>query len=376
MTMDRRHFFTTTAAVGLGAWGVASARDAAKVDAAAWATVVDRAYAFLKGKQQADGNFGSPRAGEPGLTALTAAAMIRVGKKSDDPCVTAALKYLEKNIKPDGGIYAQGLANYTTSLAVLTFKEANTGGKYDAAIANATKFLRTLQYGDDVGATDPKFGGAGYGTKSERGGGADLSNTHFFAEALLAGGASKDDPAIKQALSFLGRSQNLPGESNDLPYAQKTTEEDKGGFVYNTAEAKNDKSAKRTADGGLRSEGGMTYAGLKSFLYAGVGKDDPRVKAAIGWIRRHYSVTENPGMGTNGLYYYYHVFAKAMDALGEEEFADAKGVKHSWRAELFTQLKSTQAENGSWANKNGAFLENLPELATAFALLALSYCKK
>ena len=41
----------------------------------------------------------------------------------------------------------------------------------------------------------------------------------------------------------------------------------------------------------------MTYAGLKSFLYAGVGKDDPRVKAAIGWVRRHYTLSENPGQG-------------------------------------------------------------------------------
>ena len=120
----------------------------------------------------------------------------------------------------------------------------------------------------------------------------------------------------------------------------------------------------------------MTYAGLKSFLYAGVGKDDPRVKAAIDWIRKHYTVTENPGQKDAGLYYYYHTFAKAMDALGEDPFVDAKGVKHDWRQELFDELKKRQKANGSWANSNGAFLESLPELATAFALLALSYCKK
>ena len=34
----------------------------------------------------------------------------------------------------------------------------------------------------------------------------------------------------------------------------------------------------------------MTYTGLKTFLYAGVGKDDPRVKAAVDWIRRHYTL--------------------------------------------------------------------------------------
>ena len=46
----------------------------------------------------------------------------------------------------------------------------------------------------------------------------------------------------------------------------------------------------------------MTYAGLKSFLYAGVGKDDPRVKAAIEWVRKHYTLDENPNMGANGLW--------------------------------------------------------------------------
>jgi squalene-hopene/tetraprenyl-beta-curcumene cyclase len=120
----------------------------------------------------------------------------------------------------------------------------------------------------------------------------------------------------------------------------------------------------------------MTYAGLKSFLYAGVSKDDPRVKAAIAWIKRNYTVTENPGQKDAGLFYYYHTFAKAMDALGDDIFEDAKLVKHDWRQELFDQLRKTQKENGSWVNDNGAFLENMPELATAFALLALSYCKK
>ncbi len=146
--------------------------------------------------------------------------------------------------------------------------------------------------------------------------------------------------------------------------------------MYNPLDQDNEKSDKRTPAGGLRSEGGMTYAGLKSFLYAGVGKDDPRVKAAVAWIKKHYTLSENPGQGQAGLYYYYHTFAKAMDALGEEPFEDAKGVKHDWRQELFDELRKKQGPDGSWANPNKAFLEDTPELATAFAVLALSYCKK
>ena len=40
--------------------------------------------------------------------------------------------------------------------------------------------------------------------------------------------------------------------------------------------------------------------------------------------------------------------------------------------ELFETLKKKQEADGSWKNANGV-LENTPELATAFAILSLSY---
>jgi squalene-hopene/tetraprenyl-beta-curcumene cyclase len=336
--------------------------------------VVGKAVKFLASKQNEDGSL-FPKGGGPGITALAIAAVVRNGYGPDTPLVAKGLKYLEGNIKPDGGVYSQGLATYTTCLAIVAFKEANTDGRYNKVIENATKFVRTLQYGEGIDAKDVRYGGAGYGKPGGRDR-PDLSNTQFMVEALIEGGASKDDPAIKKALTFVSRSQNLASEYNEQPYATKTTDDDKGGFVYNPLDQDNDKSDKRTPAGGLRSEGGMTYAGLKSFLYAGVSKDDPRVKAAIAWVRKHYTLSENPGQGQAGLFYYYHTFAKAMDALGEDPFEDAKGVKHDWRQELFDVLKGKQKADGSWANDNGAFLENVPELATAFAVLSLSYCVK
>jgi squalene-hopene/tetraprenyl-beta-curcumene cyclase len=120
----------------------------------------------------------------------------------------------------------------------------------------------------------------------------------------------------------------------------------------------------------------MTYAGLKSFLHAGVSKDDPRVQSAVKWIRAHYTLEENLGMGQAGLYYYYHTFGKAMTALGEDEFVDARGQKHDWRRELFEALKKRQRPDGSWSNaQDKQFGETNPDLATAFAVLTLSYCR-
>ena len=71
----------------------------------------------------------------------------------------------------------------------------------------------------------------------------------------------------------------------------------------------------------------MTYSGLKSMIYAGLKPDDPRVKAAIEWIRKNYDVKTNPGLGEAGLYYYCNVFAKSLDALGVDQFEDDAGNK-------------------------------------------------
>ena len=73
-----------------------------------------------------------------------------------------------------------------------------------------------------------------------------------------------------------------------------------------------------TPDGGLRSYGSMTYAGLKSMIYCGAGPEDPRVKAATKWIKDHYTLAENPGMGQQGLYYYYQTMSKALAAANIE----------------------------------------------------------
>jgi squalene-hopene/tetraprenyl-beta-curcumene cyclase len=330
--------------------------------------VLNKALGYLKTSQGKDGSF-APKLAGPGVTALVVAGLVRNGVSPTEPVVAKSLAYLESQVKKDGGIYNKFLANYTTSVAIMAFKDANQGGKYDKIIQDAGSFLKGIQ--KETASKDPAFGGFGYDATKR----PDLSNTIFTVDALLAAGIPKNDPAIQKALKFIGRCQNLPGEFNDQPFARKTTKDDEGGFTYLPFDS--DDNPHRTPDGGLRSLGGMTYGGLKSFLYAGVSKDDPRVQAALAWVRRHWTLDENPGMGTKGLYYYYHTFGKAMQVWGEDRFADAKGTKHDWRRELFDALKSRQRAEGSWSNTcDRTFFEVDPDLATAFAILSLSYCRK
>ena len=80
-------------------------------------------------------------------------------------------------------------------------------------------------------------------------------------------------------------------------------------------------------------------------------------------------------MGDAGLYYYYHLMAKALDVLGETQFEDADGKKHDWRADITSEVARRQNADGSWVNKNNRWLESDANLVTAFALLALSHAK-
>jgi hypothetical protein len=118
----------------------------------------------------------------------------------------------------------------------------------------------------------------------------------------------------------------------------------------------------------------MSYAGFKSLVYAGLSENDPRVKAVLDWVSKNYSVEENPGVGSAGLFYYYHAFASALAAGKMAEVTDAEGAQHDWRKDLAAELIKRQNADGSWTNANRQWFENDPNLATAFALLALANC--
>jgi squalene-hopene/tetraprenyl-beta-curcumene cyclase len=332
--------------------------------------MVAQAIDYLAANGQAEDGSYSSFAG-PGVTALVTTGILRQGRTPDDPLVAKSLGYLAQFAQPNGGIYREDTLyrNYETSLAVVCFQAANRDGRYDSLLARADRFLKGLQWdeSENLDASDPAFGGAGYG-KHKR---PDLSNTTFFIDALRACGNDEDSEAIQRALVFVSRCQNLETEHNTTPFSAKNPD---GGFYYTPA-AGGSSQAGETPEGGLRSYGSMTYAGLKSMIYAGVGPDDPRVEAAVKWISRHYDLESNPGMGAAGLYYYYHTFAKALDALGSKEFVDEQGRAHDWRDELRRELAQRQQANGSWINENDRWLEGDPNLVTGYVLLTLSYCK-
>ncbi len=342
---------------------------------------VDKATAYLKKSQNDDGSWG-PAPNNRGVTGIVVVGLLRCGVGADDAPVAKAVKFVEGLVNEKAGHIAgndanAALINYTTSINIMALNAANKGDKYKAVVKNATKYLKEYQWDDARGKDKDSdyYGGAGYAGDKSR---PDLSNTAFFLEALKEAGVSKDDPAFKKAAVFVSRCQNFDNEHNKAAWAAKNND---GSFIYTGANGgenrRTDGDGRKTDMGGY---GSMTYAGVKSMIYCGVGKDDPRMKKALEWIGKNYTLDANPGMpeanSQRGLYYYYHTFAKCMDALGDDTFTDAKGVKHDWRADLQAAIIKRQKPDGSWTNATANWMESDANLDTGYALMALSYCKK
>ena len=342
------------------------------VDPVKYQQVVDNGIEYLKSQVDAESGALSKQSGLGVSSLCTAAILTHRPSAVNDPVVKKLLGFIESNIRPDGGVYSENSThkNYETCLAIVALNKANQAGRYDEVLKKAEAFAKGIQRDEDEGIdpSDPSYGGAGYGRHKR----PDLSNTSFMLDALKELGRGPEDEAIQKALIFVSRTQNLESPANDTGHAEKVND---GGFYYTPANG-GESQAGVNPDGGLRSYASMTYAGLKSMIYAGVDMNDPRVKAAMEFISKHYSLTENPGMGAAGLYYYYHTFAKALDAAGVDNVADASGTEHDWRVDLFSQLAAQQSDNGSWVNdENPRWLEGDRSLVTGYALLALAYCK-
>jgi squalene-hopene/tetraprenyl-beta-curcumene cyclase len=285
--MARRRFLGASGIV-LGTLAIAGGRPRAFAGdpSLSYDEILTRAATFLKTRQKVDGSWSSERG--PGITGIVVTALLRAKRATPaEPAITKGLAYLEGFLSPKSGGLAEGPnSNYVTSIALMAFQQANSGGKYDAQIKAGQTYLKTLQWdeGENKGQDDPFYGGAGYGSRSR----PDLSNTSFFMEALRDTGLPADDPNLKKALVFVSRCQNLKGEFNDQAWAGKVND---GGFIYTPAAGGVSMAVPPTdANGGLRSYASMTYAGLKSMIYAGLKPDDPRVKAAIEYIAKNYTL--------------------------------------------------------------------------------------
>jgi squalene-hopene/tetraprenyl-beta-curcumene cyclase len=348
---------------------------------------IKRGLEFLRSSQSKNG-FWSPKAeaaptNEPdkpspvgiAITALALKGFIQNGGNIEtDPQLAKALQVIVSGRQPDGSFSSSGQANYITS-AVLSSLAAVGDQDHHDLMVDSIKWLQTNQWDQEEGLSPRQdwFGGAGYGNGKR----PDMSNTQMMLDALYEAGLSPDEPVFQKALSFASRTQNLK-ETNSAPWVGND-----GGFIYTPANGGESMASEAAGEGrygekiaagqprSLRSYGSMTYAGFKSMLYAGLSPDDVRVRAAFDWIRNNWTFDENPGVGQQGLYYYYHTLSRALNAAQQDEITDIRGAKHNWREELINAIASRQQGDGSWSNEADRWMEGDPALVTSYCVLAL-----
>lgn len=370
---------------------IATEAKTAPVDAAHYekaTRAIERGLAYLRQSQSPRGLWGEGEIAAPtdqpekpspvaiAISAMVVKSFIQAGTAADDPIINRAIRAILAQQNDDGSFEGGALTNYITSITVSALSAvAVDEPTLRAPISRAVNWLQQGQWDQSEGLHPRQdwFGGAGYGNHGR----PDMSNTQMMLDALYDAGLSPDEPAFQKALAFISRAQNLK-QTNAASWATND-----GGFIYTPANNGESMASQYTGEGrygehipegefrSLRSYGSMTYAGFKSMLYAGLSPDDVRIRAAFDWIRKHYTFEENPGVGPQGLYYYYHTMARALRIAQQTTITTASGEQHNWRHDLINALTERQKDDGHWINEQDRWMEGNADLVTAYALLAL-----
>ena len=369
-------FHTVLLVVAMSAVHVAAAvvpeENRARAEAA-----LTRGAERLLALQNDDGSWGNPPM--IGITALCVIALHDVpgtdaGKR--DAAIDAGIVFLLADLAEDGttetlfGLRSQPAfwektpryATYsiaTTLLAMATVDKP----EHIPLIKRGRAYLRTLQR---VNPNSKHRGGFGYGAGGRS---ANLSITAWSAEAMyhtayVEGDVQGADPIVtaqNEAMwtaveAFLEATQKIPDADEDA-----AGDSDAGGLGY-----KPSKDPSKVV-----VSGAMSYSGYKTMLYAKLSPADVRVRAVRKYIARNYDLSEDPGRGKAGYYYYLHAMAKALDAAGLDglKLTDGRSVK--WREDIIAVLAGLQGDDGGWHNEHGKYMESIPELVTAYAMMTL-----
>jgi squalene-hopene/tetraprenyl-beta-curcumene cyclase len=352
---------------------------------------VSRGVQWLLEKQGENGAWSNERF--PALTGLPLWAIALSGEEHPE-AVRKAVDYILSCVRPYGAIYRRpeeprkggGLSNYNTAICMVALRQTGDPALIPV-ILNARKFLAgTQHFGDDV-----YRGGMGYDATTGRAY-TDLSNSYLAFEAMKLTQDVEDFRTEGERVSldweaareFVERVHNDP-QFNPQPWANPDPDE-RGGFAYHPEQTR--AGTEEGADGAVhfRSMPGMTYAGLLSYIYADVDRDDPRIASTIRWIRNHFdlqSASRDPAKrGTDaekeGLYYLYNVLSKGLATVGRDVYQPEDRPAFNWRVELIETLLAGQKIDpetgaGYWVNEVGRYWESDPVLVTSYALLSLEY---
>jgi len=330
---------------------------------------------WLEANQRSNGSWSDTNF--PALTALAVWPFINSDYPNKGKIIDKAVNFIKTFVKEDGGIYYEvpgrkggGLKNYNTAIC-MTVLNATKKPEFISIIQNARKFIAGSQHFGD----DEYSGGFGYDKETHRPY-TDLLNTYYAVEAMRLtqnvedhrpDGEQKIDVNWAETVKFIEKMQNK----------DKSDSENFGGFVYNPSDPKAGISTNKEGKIVFRSYGSITYAGMLALIYANVTKEDTRVISALDWASKHWTLEENPGMGQEGLFFFYNILSKALSVANIPAIKKNNDEIIDWRSELTKKIISLQRtdENGMgyWVNDVNRYWEGDKILVTAYSLIALQF---
>ncbi|MDA1045228.1 MAG: terpene cyclase/mutase family protein [Verrucomicrobia bacterium] len=369
-----RSFGRSVLLIALLASGVARADDLNPELRERVTTAIEEGLNWLADQQRDGGAWSNENF--PALSALPLEAFAQSRHPRRNVIMDKACEFIMSNVQEDGGIYRKsiipgrgGLSTYNTAVCVSALHATGEAG-FTPVILKARRFIAQSQ----LSGNDEHAGGFGYGQSSIRRS-SDLMVSMHAIEAMY----------VTRGVEDL-RAKNETRVSLDVDHTRRYIEQmqnsedagpsESGGFFYGPGKSGAGKTTNTAGEVVFRSYGSMTYAGMLALIYADAPRTDPRAKSAFDWAMRHWTLEENPNLGDRGMFFFYNVLAKALDAYGINPILRPDATPIDWKTELAEKLLSLQTrdEDGKfryWVNENGRYWENNPVLVSAYAILAL-----
>ncbi len=174
----------------------------------------------------------------------------------------------------------------------------------------------------------------------------DHSCTQFAVLGLWAAersGVKIDDEVWERVAAHMSRSQVFAVQENHH-----------GGYGYHGAGG---------AYGSMTAAGVCVLALAYDRLFDGQPREHLRIRNALGWLARNFSVSVNP-VAEKYNYYYLYSLERVGQILGIEFIADQE-----WYPQGAQYLVKRQSDDGSWPTGKG---EDDPLLTSSYALLFLT----
>ena len=374
-----------------------------RADPKATEQALARAVDYLWSKQAEDGSwrsekYGMLRGGESltpfVLNAILQTAILQTTDEMPSDAagkVLLAAEFIEQHVDEQGAIGRSDpdvleYPVYSTAYAVQCLRRIEQyqkllGGRRFHSTGLMQAFLISAQYQEANGfsETDVPYGGWGFNSPVRSGvvGHMDLAHTRKALAALQSLPLSPEAIAIRQrALWFLWLMQKHPDAVASQPHPVEITDPERrspfdGGFYFSPVALSANKALYDEENFCWRSYATATCDGILALLAAGVDQDDPRLAAAVDWLKEHSDVDYPQGVPTDHpepwgdavRFYHYSVRAEVYRRLnfpGEDQ------------ARLAAAVIAHQRSDGSFVNTMSPLMkEDDPMLCTTLAVMAL-----